>query len=213
MKKILLSVLTVMLLVISSLSLSADAEAVDEYSFLEIVERTKYYKDYQNQIIEREVLREADTEYGKRFTVQYSLSSSGNSQNNLIIIGDGEGNILVSMIVYSDENILTTINLAENSRTSVYLNAKGPVYLCEKYVCTRYESRLGIHEDYGCSTLIGQGCNPLSALGKPWIVLLCKAGVWIACKLSYDKVCVEYYEELSVCELWLIVREYMSASS
>lgn len=129
----------------------------------------------------------------------------------MVIVGDDNGNILVAMIVYSDENILSSFDLIEDTKNNVYLDAKGPVYICSKYTCTKYETKIGIHNDYGCSYFVGKECNYFSLVGKPLIAIICKAEVWIACKISIDKVCTNYYEELDVCELCLTLKKFIQA--
>ena len=202
MKKILITLLATAVFSTSTLAtISAETSIENEYSFLDLVKETEYYDDYQSEIIEIEVLREAETDLGRRFTVQYVLNSKEDTSRYLTIVGDDKGNILVAMIVYSDENIISSYDLIEEVSNNIYINAKGPVYLCSKYTCTSYKTQIGVNSESACSIVVGQQCNIFSLIGQPVAALICKAGVWIACRVTIDKVCTNYYEELDVCEL------------
>ena len=199
MKKILIVLLAFAVFSISFLTASAETIIEDEYSFLELVEETDYYSDHKEQIVKMEVLREAETDVGKRFTVQYILESEEGASKYLVIVVDDEGNILVAMIVYSDENIISSYDLIDEISNNVYLDAKGPVYIFSKYTCTDYRTVYNINNETACSRLIGMECNIFKLIGRPIAAVICKAGVWIACRVTVDKVCENYYEELDVC--------------
>lgn len=201
MKKILITLLTTALFSTSLLTISAETTIKDEHCFLNLVKETEYYNEYQDEITEMEVLREAETDVGKRFTVQFILDSKEDTSKYLTIVGDEGGNILVAMIVYSDENIISSYDLIEKVSNNIHIDAKGPLYICSKYTCTSYRTQIGVNNESACSMVIGQQCNIFSVIGHPVAALICKAGVWIACRVTIDKVCTNYYEELDACEL------------
>ena len=81
------------------------------------------------------------------------------------------------------------------------MTPRRPIYKCIKETCTKWSKTIEYNPDYGCSYFIGRGCDVALLFGKPIIAILCKSGVWVACHLSLENVCVEYYEEIDVCGL------------
>lgn len=179
--------------------IQAQTKISSEQEFKELIETTDYYKKYEDEVIDYDVLRSADTDYGKRFTVEYVLKEKNDSIRTLVFVGDEEGEILTAMYVSSSENELIADDMVDEYTTTIHLREYA--YLCTKYVCAASETRPSIQPSAGCATVVGQPCEVLKLFQKPIAAIICKAGVWAACSISFKKVCTRYTEIQDVCTL------------
>ncbi len=46
-----------------------------------------------------------------------------------------------------------------------------------------------------------ESCDVLKLFGHPIAAILCKGWVWLACRISRDKVCAKFVEYQDVCTL------------
>ena len=167
--------------------------------FLGVVENSTFFKDNEYRIEERFTLTSADTDFGKRYTAAYVLNSDENVNASLVIIGDENLNIIEALVVRAGSSVLTVEDLRKDNVTNV--NARGPVYECVKFTCNQWKTDYSIVYDSFCGATIGTQCSA-AIVFSPAAYLLCRAGVVIACSgIRENKVCTNYYEELSVCEL------------
>ena len=202
MKKIFASVMTLFILISSSISIYADnhSDVLDEY--LEYVETTEYYSDYEDQILDVEVLRRVETDEGVRFTVEYILSSENGSQKFMVIIADDNFNIIDAIITIYKEDMVSIVELDSDTTSNIYIQPRKPIAQCVKSTCVRFGVKLDYESAPGCSTIVGQPCKTILLLGHPILYAICRGGVWAVCNLDLElRACLEYVDELVVCDL------------
>lgn len=191
-------VLTISLVFTSFTNVAYANEEITEEVFKNVVESSIYFTSYKENIESLDVLRKADTEYGVRYTIQYTLKSV-EGDSTLVFVGDQDGTILEGLEIMAINEQLIVKDLIKDYSTTIH--TRGPVYKCIRYSCTQWETRLGYQPSPGCSGLVGAPCNVFSLFGHPIVAILCKAGVFVACNATIDKVCTNYYEEIDVCSL------------
>lgn len=202
MKKLLIIITLLFSVILNSGFKNVEQFSVNKEEFLKKVKESKYYNQFSDKIERLEVIREAETEYGTRFTIQFTMRNDESINNDkFVFIGDENGVILESLVIKNNEKILSIVDAKRDFETNINIEPKGPVYECVKYTCTRWSHEWVYDPTAACSTIIGQPCNILSVTGAPYSVLICKAGVWFFCNMSLDKVCLKYYETIEVCNI------------
>ncbi|MFZ1236013.1 MAG: hypothetical protein WAR39_03265 [Prevotella sp.] len=201
-KRIFSVILIITLSFTSFIPISAKTSISSENEFKEIVEKSKYYKDYADEVVQYDVLRKVETDEGTRFTIEYNLKTEEDEYvRNLVFIGDENGEFLEVLLTIGKDDLLSAVDLIRKYTTNVHIETKGRVYQCTKYTCKAWTYKPNYSPQQGCSAVVGQPCNALALYGKPIAAIICKVGVWAACNISIDKVCTSYYETLDVCEL------------
>lgn len=168
--------------------------------FFEEIIASDYYDNYQKILNEIVVDRIAYSGEDMIRTITFSIT--GESESMLTFIGNYDSKIIDVLMTETNDNGIAVYDLYNSYRTHINFSlAKGPIYQCDKTVCTAYATKIGAHNDFGCSMLVGQACNSIGLLGKPIQVVLCKLGVWIACRISVDKVCTNVISYPDVCSI------------
>ena len=178
-----------------------DSSLENNYVFLNNIEHSVSYSNYMNRINGVYVNRITNTEYGIRRTISYVLSSAMN-ETYLTYIGDLYGNIISSSFVTNDGERLICTDLDNGIQNIVTYNSRELVLRCFKKQCTSYSYKVNAHlTDRGCSFYVGQNCSQFSPVATPIAAILCRAGVWVACHTSIDKICNSYATYEDICTL------------
>ena len=104
----------------------------------------------------------------------------------LIFVLDKDLNVLYSGLneIKDSELYLTDLSNKTTSRIALYSNND-----CTTEVCKSTRPRLSYDPMPGCSLIVGQACKGFTLIGLPIMQGVCKAGVWVACNISVDKIC------------------------
>ena len=201
-KRIFSVILIITLSFTSFIPISAKTSISSENEFKEIVEKSKYYKDYADEVIQYDVLRKVETDEGTRFTIEYNLKTEEDEYvRNLVFIGDENGEFLEVLLTIGKDDLLSVKDLIKQHKTNIYIETIGRVYQCIKYTCKSWSYDISYHSSPGCTGIVGKPCDILSLMKKKIVAAICKSGVWAACHFSVDKVCTGYYETFDVCDL------------
>lgn len=198
MKRFLNIILSMSLMIVFAVNNVNAKDEMSENDFKDIVENSQYFIEYKEEIKNVDVLRKVNTEFGLRYTIQYTLNSD-DLYSTLVFVGDQDGNIIEALQVKTFDEQIFMDDLIDDYTATVH--TRGPVYKCVRYTCNQWETKIGYQPSPGCSGLVGMPCEGFRLLGHPIIAILCKVGVFVACNTTIDKVCTNYYEEIDVCSL------------
>ena len=192
-KRIFSVILIITLSLTSFIPISAKTSISSENEFKEIVEKSKYYKDYADEVIQYDVTR---------FTIEYNLKTEEDEYvRNLVFIGDENGEFLEVLLTIGKDDLLSVNDLIKQHKTNIYIETIGRVYQCIKYTCKSWSYDVSYQSSPGCTAIVGKPCEIFSLMKKKIVAAICKSGVWAACHFSVDKVCTGYYETFDVCDL------------
>ena len=201
-KRIFSVILIITLSLTSFIPISAKTSISSENEFKEIVEKSKYYKDYADEVIQYDVLRKVETDEGTRFTIEYNLKTEEDEYvRNLVFIGDENGEFLEVLLTIGKDDLLSVNDLIKQHKTNIYIETIGRVYQCIKYTCKSWSYDVSYQSSPGCTAIVGKPCEIFSLMKKKIVAAICKSGVWAACHFNVDKVCTGYYETFDVCDL------------
>lgn len=201
-KRIFSVILIITLSLTSFIPISAKTSISSENEFKEIVEKSKYYKDYADEVIQYDVLRKVETDEGTRFTIEYNLKTEEDEYvRNLVFIGDENGEFLEVLLTIGKDDLLSVNDLIKQHKTNIYIETIGRVYQCIKYTCKSWSYDVSYQSSPGCTAIVGKPCEIFSLMKKKIVAAICKSGVLAACHFSVDKVCTGYYETFDVCDL------------
>ncbi len=208
MKRYIIKLYMIACVLLSSISFVFAEENVESLtdetldSYLKYTQNTEFYLKYEDSIEGVNVLREAETEFVTKFTVEYSLKSNDKESRSLVLVGDESFNIVDALLIIYKEEVVSVICLMDDTEMNIYIQPRKPIYQCIEYSCIKTGFKVDINPDSACSTIVGGACNVLSLIGKPLAYVLCRGGVWVACSARLDfNACVEYAEKLVVCGL------------
>lgn len=205
LKKSMLLLICCFTIIFTSFPVEAETIQIDSSSsekFKNNIYNSDSYAKYKDYIDSVYVDRVAKTDVGIRHTLVYTLISNDESQMQLTYLGDENGNILENLLTISSDLDFSCINLKNNITTNINYGERGAAYICYKEVCSFYIDPPTFHSnDYGCSFFLGKSCDVLKLFGHPIAAILCKGGVWLACRISRDKVCAKFVEYQDVCTL------------
>lgn len=195
--------ITILVACMAVLPVSAQEEkevTLDE--FVSYVESTEYYKEYENEIEEVYVTREAETEEGKRYTRIYLLKSDNDTVKQLSFVGNSYGEILVATLAKIDANKLAMINLQKERTVNVNLKrgpAREPVMLCGYNTCVQKITR--DQTASMCSDMLGGACSIFKYRKNNASSFICKASVIIIYYALAKDTCIKYAEVIDICDL------------
>ncbi|MBS5112649.1 MAG: hypothetical protein KHZ15_08185 [Coprobacillus cateniformis] len=174
--------LIVMLLSITSVYAIENEGTLD---FKELVEQTEYYKKYETSIDSLYVNTKTEDNI---YTVAYLLEENDKYTKTLVFVGDEEFNLTQVLIVESSDTNASTKDLLTGSKIRAHLG------YCVKDVCTNSIPFVGVYDNPGCTSVVGQTCLPLALLPgyAKFIYLLCRGGVFVGCRVDTKRYCTAW---------------------
>lgn len=177
-KRIFSVILIITLSLTSFIPISAKTSISSENEFKEIVEKSKYYKDYADEVIQYDVLRKVETDEGTRFTIEYNLKTEEDEYvRNLVFIGDENGEFLEVLLTIGKDDLLSVNDLIKQHKTNIYIETIGRVYQYIKYTCKSWSYDVSYQSSPGCTAIVGKPCEIFSLMKKKIVAAICKSGV------------------------------------